>query len=332
MNRRHVLRFVGAGALAVPAWRVLAQGGSSYPDKPLRLVVPFPAGGAADNLARPLAEQLSAKLGQPVIVENRPGANTMIGAENVARAPADGYSLLLANEAGLSLAPAIAPITKVTMPYDAGRDFTPISVLGQYGSVLSVAPSLPVKTLREFIAYAKANPGKVNYASFGVGSQPHMMMEILSRQAGIQTTHIPYKGVAPALVDLVAGHVQAMISAPSAPLPYIKDGRLRALAYSGDARSPDLPDVPTFAEADMPDFDARGWFGVVMKAGTSDAIQAQLRRDIWDIVQSPEYRSRAIEPSGYEVPSVDPSAFPRFLTDDMALWKARVNALQDRLT
>jgi len=331
MNRRHVLCAVGAGALAAPAWRVLAQSGSPYPDKPLRLVVPFPAGGAADNLARPLAEQLSAKLGQPVIVENRPGANTMIGAENVARAPADGYSLLLANEAGLSLAPAIAPITKVTVPYDAARDFTPISVLGQYGSVLSVAPGLPAKTLREFVAYAKANPGKVNYASFGVGSQPHMMMEILSRQAGIQTTHIPYKGVAPALVDLVAGHVQAMISAPSAPLPYIKDGRLRALAYSGDARSPDLPDVPTFAEAGMPDFDARGWFGVVIKAGTDQAILARLRRDIWDIVQSREYRSRAIEPSGYEVPSVDPSAFPRFLSDDMALWKARVNALRDRL-
>jgi len=334
MNRRSLLRLMAGSAALGASWRSVAQGAASdaaYPAKAIRLVVPFPPGGAADNLGRPLAKQLSDMLGQPVIVDNRPGANTMIGAEYVVNAPADGYTLLLANEAGLSLSPAMAPITQVKVPYDAAQDFAPISVLGQYGSVLSVSPRLPARTLGELIEYARQRPKALNYASFGVGSQPHMMMEILARQAGIEVTHVPYKGVAPAVVDLVAGHVQAMISAPSAPLPYIRDGRLRALAYSGSARLPDLPDVPTFAEAGMPDFEARGWFGVVVRAETPEPIKASLRKAVWAIVNSKEYQAAAILPSGYEVPSVDPAGFPAFLADDMSKWKSTVAAVRDRL-
>jgi len=332
MNRRTFLQLLSGGAAAGMSWPALtlASGNTVYPAKEIRLVVPFPAGGAADNLGRPLAQELSAKLGQPIVVENRPGANTMIGARFVAESPADGYTLFLGNEAGLSIASAISPITNVPVPYNP-KDFAPISLLGQYGSVLSVSPKLPVRNLAEFIDYSKQNPKAINYASFGVGSQPQMMMEILAKKASIEVTHVPYKGVAPAVVDLIAGHVQAMISAPSAPMPYIRDAKLRALAYSGEKRLPSLPDVPTFAEAGMPDFEARGWFGVLVRIDTPDQIKAELRKRIWSIVQSADYQSVAIFPSGYEVPTVDPSELPEFLEHDMEQWKSIVAEVRNRL-
>lgn len=330
MNRRSFLQLLSAAAagLSAPAF---AQQPKPYPIKELKLIVPFPAGGAADNLARPLARALSQAYGQPVVVENRPGANTMIGIRAAAESPSDGYTLLLANEAGLSIAPALTPITGVEVPYDP-RSFSTISVLGQYGSVLSVSKKLPVQTLSEFIDYAKKNPRKVNYASFGVGSQPQMMMEVLAKEQGLELVHVPYKGVAPALIDLVAGHVDVMISAPSAPTPFIMEGKLKAIAYSGDTRLENLPDIPTFAEAGLPNFEARGWFGVVVLNDTPDEIKESLRKTIWSIVQSPEYQSVAISPSGYEVPSVDPHEFPAFLDDDMRQWQSLVDQISNRLT
>lgn len=332
MNRRKMLGLLAGGAVLGVDRGTWAQAPQGYPDKPIRLVVPFPAGGAADYLARPLAQQLGAALRQSVFVDNRPGANTMIGLEYVAKAPADGYTILLANEAGLSLAPAVEPMMNVAVPYNAAADFAPIAVLGQYGSVFSVCPKLPVRTLSEFLAYARQNPRKLNYASVGMGSQPHMMMEILKRQAGIEMVHVPYKGVAPAMVDLIADHVQALISAPSGPMPYILDGKLRGLAYSGARRNPKLPDVPTFAEAGMPGFEARGWFGIVMNAHTPDPIKARLRKTIWSIVQSQQYQSVAILANGYEVPTVDPAQFPAFLADDMRKWQATAESLRSQLS
>src|SRR4051794_23796800 len=195
VKRRELMQTLAASLAAGANWPVWAQHAArpaGYPSKPLRIVVPFPPGGPADALARPLGRVLGEMTGQAVVIDNRPGANTMIGASNVLAAPADGYSLLLANEAGLSLAPAVAPYMKVDVPYDPGKDFAGISLLAQYGSILTVNPEVPAKTLPEFIAYAKKNPGKINYASFGNGSQPQMMMELLNRQAGIQTVHVPY--------------------------------------------------------------------------------------------------------------------------------------------
>ena len=334
MKRRELMQLLAASVAAGATWPTLAQGSSrpaGFPNKPLRIVVPFPPGGPADGLARPLGKMLQDVLGQTVIIENRPGANTMIGASNVLAAPADGYSLLLANEAGMALAPAVAPFTTVDVPYDPAKDFVGVSVLAQYGSILSVNPELPARTLPEFIAYAKKNPGKVNYASFGNGSQPHMMMELLSRQVGVDTVHVPYKGVAPATLDLMAGRVQAMISAPAAPLPYIRDGRLRALAYSGTKRLSLLPEVPTFAEGQLPGFEARGWFGVLMHAGTPTPIRSWLSDTVWAVVQSAEYQQSAISRNGLEVPSVDPSRMAAFLADDRAKWKATANEIKDRL-
>jgi tripartite-type tricarboxylate transporter receptor subunit TctC len=335
VKRRELMQTMAAGLAAGASWPLMAQQAerpAGYPTRPLRIVVPFPPGGPADALARPLGKVLGDMTGQPVIIENRPGANTVIGASNVLAAPADGYSMLLANEAGLSLGPAVAPYVKVEVPYDAAKDFVGISLLAQYGSLMTVHPAVPARTLQEFIEYAKKNPGKINYASFGSGSQPQMSMELLARQTGINIVHVPYKGVAPAVLDLMAGRVQAMISAPATPLPYVHDGRLRALAYSGTRRLSLLPDVPTFAEAQLPGYSARGWFGIVMHSATPAPIRAWLADTIWSIVKSSEYQKNAIVRNGLEVPAVDPSQVSAFLAEDRASWRSMANEVKDRLS
>ncbi|MBY4596415.1 tripartite tricarboxylate transporter substrate binding protein [Ottowia caeni] len=334
VKRRQLMHWMGssmAAGIGLPAWAQGVEKPAGFPTKPLRIVVPFPPGGPADALARPMAQMLGDRIGQPVIIENKPGANTMIGASYVLAAPADGYTILMANEAGLALAPAIAPVTKVDVPYDPGKDFVGGALLAQYGSILSVAPDVPVKTLPEFIAHARKNPGKLSYASFGIGSQPHIMMELLNREARIETVHVPYKGVAPATLDLMAGRVQAMISAPSGPLPHIRAGKLRAIAYSGSRRLAQLPELPTFAQGELPSFEARGWFGLVMNSATPEPVLAWLSEQIWAVVQSPEYQQNAIGKNGLEVPSVDPSKMSAFLADDRRKWKTVVDELKARL-
>ncbi len=331
MDRRSSLKHLAAGGLALGGpLAALAQAAGSYPSKPIRLVVPFPAGGAADLLARPLSKMLGDKLGASFI-DNRAGANTMIGLDNVVNSPADGYTLVCANEAGMSIGPAMEPVTKVKVPYNPKGDFETISLMGHFGSLCTAAPNAPFKTFPEFVAYAKANPGKLSYASVGIGSQPHMMMETLCRQAGIQMVHVPYQGVAPAVVAVAAGQCQVMISAPSAPLPFVKDGRLQGLAYSGTKRLAVLPNVPTFAEGGLPDFEARGWFGILVKAGTPAPIRKVLTDTCWAIVQSPDYQANAITANGYESPIADPAQFPAFLAEDQRKWKVTVDSLRDRL-
>jgi tripartite-type tricarboxylate transporter receptor subunit TctC len=335
MKRRDLIRTVLGGlTIGGVAHKALAQAAraqaAGYPSKPIRIVVPFPPGGPADILARQLGKQLGEQLGQPGIVENRPGANTVIGAENVLASPADGYSLLVGSEAGLSLAPAFAPITGVEVSYKTSRDFFPVSLLGQYGSVLTIHPSVPVQTLHEFVEYARKNPGKLSYASFGIGSQPQMMMEILNQNENLRIIHVPYKGVSQALGDLVAGRVQVMISSPSGPIPFIRSGQLKALAYSGTKRSPELPEIPTFAEAGMPDFEARGWFGIVVHANTPPAIKSVLGETIWSIVNSKAFQQVSLS-KGLELPTANPLEFQTFLADDVTKWKKMVELVKPRL-
>jgi tripartite-type tricarboxylate transporter receptor subunit TctC len=332
MKRRSLIQWAAAGATAGLSWRVQAQTASiRFPEKPLRIIVPFPPGGPADALARPLAQQLGERLKQTVVIENRPGANTVIGAQHLLNSPPDGYTLMLANEAGLSLAPAMAPIMGNPPPYKSENDFAAISMLTQYGSVMSMNPNLPVNTLQEFLAYAKQNPGKLSYASVGIGSQPQMMMEILNMSEKLDIVHIPYQGVAPAMADLLAGRVQVMISAPAAPGPHIRSGKLRGLAYSGSQRLHNLPMVPTFSEAGLPAYEARGWFGIIMHGATPEPIRAMLAEAIWSISRSPQYQTNAVMANGLEPATVEPAAFQAFLTKDVRDWKARIESIRTRI-
>lgn len=334
MKRRQIVRqlMTTPAVLACwPAWSAPAPKPAGFPVRPLRIVVPFPPGGAADILARPLAQQLSQRIGQPVLIDNKPGANTVIGANHVATSAADGYTLLMGSEAGLSLAAELSHITKIEVPYRVERDFAPISLLGHYGSLMTINPEVPAKNLQEYIEYARKNPKKINFASFGLGSQPHIMMETLNQMAGIDTVHLPYKGVAPATNDLIAGHVQAMISAPSTPLPHVRDQKLRGLAYSGAKRLPELPNVPTFAEAGLPTFNPRGWFGLVMASATPEPIRAWLSENIWAVVQSSEYQINTILKNGYEIPSTEPSVMAEFMQEDRHYWKRMVDLIRHRL-
>jgi tripartite-type tricarboxylate transporter receptor subunit TctC len=334
MKRRSLMQWLAAGATSGLSWHINAHGqtaASRFPERPMRIIVPFPPGGPADALARPLAQQLGERLKQTVVTENRPGANTVIGAQHMLNSPADGYTMMLANEAGMSLAPAIATIMGNNPPYKSETDFAAISMLTQYGSVLSMSPTLPVQNLQELLAYAKQNPGKLSYASVGVGSQPQMMMEILNLQEKLDIVHIPYQGVAPAVVDLLSGRVQVMISAPAAPGPHIRAGKLRGLAYSGTQRLANLPMVPTFAEAGLPNYEARGWFGIMMHGGTPEPIKAMLAEAIWTIARSPGYQSAAVAANGLEPATVEPAAFQAFLQKDVSDWKTRIESIKSRI-
>jgi tripartite-type tricarboxylate transporter receptor subunit TctC len=334
MKRRSLIKWISAGASSAYLWNNSAQAqasASKFPEKPIKIIVPFPPGGPADALARPLAQQLGDRLKQVVVIENRPGANTVIGAQHLLNSPADGYTMMLANEAGLSLAPAIAPIMGNSPPYKSETDFAAISMLTQYGSVLSMSPSLPVQTLPEFLAYAKQNPGKLSYASVGVGSQPQMMMEILNLAEKLDIVHIPYQGVAPAVIDLLAGRVQVMISAPAAPGPHIRNGKLKGLAYSGTQRLHSLPMVPTFAEGGLPNYEARGWFGIIMHGNTPEPIKSMLAEAIWSIAKSPSYQANAIMANGLEPATVEPANFQAFLAKDVRDWKARIESIKNRI-
>src|SRR5438552_13835540 len=267
--KRNMIRGLQRAALA--ALRTVCVSGASaqtYPTRPIRLVVPFPAGGTTDILAREVGQRLSMTLGQPVVIDNRPGAAGNIGADLVAKSAPDGYTLLM----GTVGTHAINASLYAKMPYDHVKDFAPIILVAGVPNVLVVNPSLPVNSVQELIAYAKANPGKLNFASSGPGTSIHLSGELFKVMAGVQMTHVPYKGSAPALQDLLGGQVQLMFDNLPPSLPHIKAGKLRALAVTSVARSPALPDVPTIAESGLPGFEASSWFGILVPAGTPSAI------------------------------------------------------------
>ena len=313
MSRYSLPSLLGASLMALAAFS-FAQTPTEYPTKPIRLVVPFPAGGATDILAREVAKHLTVVWGQSVVVDNRPGAGGNIGSELVAKSAPDGYTL----EMGTVGTHAINASLYSKMPYDHVKDFVPVILVAGVPNVLVVTPSLPVNTVQELITYAKANPGKLNFASSGNGTSIHLSGELFKVLTGVQMTHVPYKGSAPALQDLLAGQVQLMFDNLPPSLPQIKAGKLRALGVTSTTRAPALPDTPTIAES-VPGFESSSWFGVLAPAGTSPAIVAKLNAEIAKWLASPEAKEK-LASIGANIAGGRPEDFARHIQAETAKW------------
>ena len=306
-----------AAALACLGQLALAQ---SWPAKPIHFIVPFAPGGQSDIVARTIAEKLAGRLGQPVVVENKAGAATTIGADFVAKSPADGYTILLA--------PAPFVITQYAypkLPYDSRKDFTPVTLLVTNPMVVTVNASVPAKNFAEFVALMKAQPGKLNYGSPGNGSLPHVATEMFKQRAGLDAVHIPYKGGGPAVIDLVGGQISFMFASPLEVMQHVKSGKLRVLAATSPARLSYWPEVPTVIESGYPDYEALAWFGVVAPAATPRDIVARLATEIGAILATPEVRER-LAAQGAEAATATPEEFGRFLDREHARWSVAVKA------
>jgi len=287
--------------------------GQAYPEKPVRLIVPFTAGSAVDTLARIPGQKLSELWGQPVVVDNRVGANGTIGTEAAAKAPADGYTLLLANDAGLATSPALYP----KLPYDPARDFAPITLAASIPVVLVVNASFPASSVKELVSEAKANPGKIHYASGGNGSAQHLPMEMLKLAAGIDLVHVPYKGLGPAFNDVVSGQIPVMFAGISNVFPHLKSGRIRALAIGSAQRSGAMPELQTMQEAGIAGFDYAAWAGFLAPAGTAPSIIDKVNADLKKVLGMPEVRDK-LAALGFEISPGTPQEFGAMIRREMA--------------
>jgi tripartite-type tricarboxylate transporter receptor subunit TctC len=312
---------LGSLALACAAVFSPAAHAQTYPAKVVRFIVPFPPGGGNDTIARLVAQKLGVALGQQVIVDNRPGAGGTIGAEAAARAAGDGYTMFLAGVA----THGINPNLRKKLPYDALKDFDAVSLIASAPLLVVVHPSLPARSVKELIAVAKARPGQINYASNGAGGSAHLGVELFEMMAGVKMAHVPYKGLAPALTDLMSGEVQVMFSSAVAMLPQVKAGRLRAIAMTGAKRSPAIPNVPTVAESGLPGYETGSWYGVVVPAGTPKTVIDRLSKEIQTIVRSPEFTARLNEEAVIPVGST-PDAFDRHIRAELARWAKVIKA------
>ncbi|WP_395710819.1 Bug family tripartite tricarboxylate transporter substrate binding protein [Reyranella sp.] len=305
-------KFVGAAALSLLLLFSPAAQSDDYPSKPIKLVVPFAPGGSVDIVARILSQRLSEDLGQSVVVENRAGAGGNIGFEAVAKAKPDGYTLGMASS---TLAVNVSLYRSIG--YDPLKDFAPISLVAMQPNVLMVNPSLPVKSVTELIAYAKANPGKLNFGSSGIGASQHLAAEMFKSRTGIEMIHVPYKGGGPAMADLVAGRIQLMFETIPNSLPYIQSGQLRALAVTVEERSGQLPDVPTVAEAGLAGFVSRGWLGVMAPAGTPQSIIDKMNAAVHKAVADPAITKRLVD-LGLRIKLSTPAEFSAFIAREVA--------------
>jgi tripartite-type tricarboxylate transporter receptor subunit TctC len=319
------IRFLLATLLAV-GWA--AQGiesaqAQAYPTKqPIKIVVPFPAGGPTDGMARIISDRLGTVLGQTIVIENRGGgAGGSVGAKVVASAEPDGYTVLLTPGGALTTGPAVHP----NIGYDPAKVFTPVALIIETPLIIAVHHELPVKTLGELVAYAKANPGKVSWGTQGFGVAPHLLLEMFKLEAGINVVHVPYRGTAPMLSAVVAGEVQAVADPMTTSLPHIQSGKLRALAIAGSERSPKLPDVPTTKEAGYPKLDAPFWLGVVAPAGTPPDIINKLNAAFRESMAPAETRAR-LATLGAEIKIGTPEEFGKMLASELAQWTAVVKA------
>lgn len=304
-------------AVAAAGSAALAQ---DYPAKPVRLIVPFPPGGGNDTIARLIGQKLAPVLGQQVLVDNRPGAGGTIGAELAAKAPADGYTLFLAGVASHGINPNL----RKKLPYDPVRDFNGVSLIASAPLLVVVHPSLPVKTVKQLIALAKARPGAINFASNGAGGSSHLAVELFKMMTGTDMVHVPYKGLSSALTDLLSGQVQVMFSSAVAMLPQVRAGRLRAIAMTGNKRSPAIPDIPTVAEAGVPGYETGSWYGIVVPARTPRPVIERLGREVAAITRSPEISGRLTAEAVIPVGST-PDEFDAYIRKELARW-ARVIA------
>jgi tripartite-type tricarboxylate transporter receptor subunit TctC len=297
------------------AWYVAPDArGDDYPSRPLRVIVPFSPGGAVDGPMRLIAQSLSQRLGQPVVVENRPGAGATIGTDAVAKAAPDGYTLLLASQTN-----AISATLYAKLPFDAIEDFTPITLIGREPGVVVVNPSVPVTTLQQFIAYVKERPGKVDFASSGNGSGQHLFAALLASRTGMQMNHVPYRGSGQATTDLLGGVVAMSIPGTAGMVGHIKAGKLRALAVTGATRSPQLPDVPTVMEAGVPNYEAYVWMGLLAPRGTPPAIVERLNRDVLAVLAQDDVK-RYMATAGIEIVGSTPAEFATFFRREKDLW------------
>jgi tripartite-type tricarboxylate transporter receptor subunit TctC len=307
---RSVIRSV---SLALACFALLAHG-QTYPARPVKMVVPFSPGGPNDIIARLIGNKLGEALGQQMVIDNRPGGGGNIGTDAVAKAPPDGYTLLSAGPGSLIMNPVLMKV-----PYDTARDFAPVSLMAHAPNVLVVHPSVPAKTVKGLHALARAQPGRLNYASSGPGSSAHVAVALFASMAHIDITHVPYRGTGPAVNDLVAGQVQLAIVGIPPVLPHVKNGRLRALGVTGKTRSPELPDVPTVDEAGVPGYVVNLWYGLLVPTGTPQAIVTRLASEVTRIVRAPEMREK-LAAAGAEPGGGTPEDYAAVIRADTVLW------------
>ena len=312
-------KIIAAVSACLVASAALAQ---QYPSRPVRVVVPFAPGGPNDIIVRMIAPKLAESLGQPFVVENRAGAGGNIGTDYVAKSPPDGYTLLSVGPGSLIINPLMGKV-----PYDTERDFAPVTLMARAPNALVVHPSLPARSVAELIALARARPGAINYASGGNGSTPHLAAALFAGMAGVELTHVPYKGTAPATADLVGGQVQIAFLGIPAVLPYAKSGKLRVLAVTGLRRSPELPDVPTVDESGVPGYEVSPWYGLLAPAATPGAIVARLALEATRIVRAPETREK-LALAGAETAGSTPEEFAAVIRADTAAWSRIVPTLK----
>ena len=305
-------RFIAALLLALPAMS-MAQ---TYPSKPIRIIVPSPPGDGSDLMARAIGDKLTAAWNTPVVIDNRTGAGGRVGAEAAAKAPADGYTLIMGNAGSHGINAALY----ADLSYDIERDFAPITQVMRAPNVLVVSPSLPVSNVRELVALFKANPAKYSYGSGGNGSSAHLSAELFKSMAGVDVVHVPYKGASPALTDVIAGRVVMFIGNLPPAMPHIKSGNVKALAVTTAQRSPLVPDVPTLAESGMPGFETVAWFGLFAPTGTPKAVVDKMQAEVARIVREPDIRER-IAALGGEPVGNKPEEFAAIVSGDVAKWK-----------
>jgi tripartite-type tricarboxylate transporter receptor subunit TctC len=308
-------RIVAAAALLLGVLAGASASAQTYPTHPIHLIVPFPAGGSNDVMARLIAPHLEKALGQPVVVENRPAAAGQVGADAVAKSPPDGHTLLL-----IASSFAVTPAINSKLPYNTEKDFAPISLINTNSMIFFVNPQVPANTLKEFVALAKKNPGKYNYASPGVGSQTHLTIELLSHRTGIKLVHVPYRGGAPATLAMISGESQFTMLAPNVLFPHIEAGKIRPIASGGPTRHPRLPNVPTTAELGYPDIKAVQWVGMLTTAGTPRTVVDRLNKEINRIIHLPDVVA-ALETQGVTPTGSTPEEFGHLISTEIAQWR-----------